>query len=183
MLAKEYYDFKQSIDSKGIIFSFSGYVSEGILFALGEALKQKMTADETDANTTKKVFSVFVEQAQNVIRYSSDKQEGDVGRKIELSSGVITVGREDDKFFVICANVVEKADVEKLKERLQMLRTMDKEQLKAHYKEKLKEPPEAQSKGATIGLIEIARRASEPIEFDFADIDDKNSFFCLKAYI
>ncbi len=75
MLAKEYYGFKKSLDEKGIMVSFSGFVSEGILFALGEALKQKMTLDDTDINTAKKVFSVFVEQVQNVIRYSSDRVE------------------------------------------------------------------------------------------------------------
>jgi len=184
MLAKEYYSFKKSLDEKGIIVSFCGFVSEGILFALGEALKQKMTLDETDVNTTKKVFSVFVEQVQNIIRYSSDRLEGDVGRKVELGSGTITVGNDrSGKFFIVCSNTVEASDVPVLRERLEILRTLDKDGLKAYYKEKLKEAPEEQSKGATIGLIEIARRASEPIEFDFEDIDENSTFFCLKAYI
>ncbi|DAB38548.1 MAG: hypothetical protein A2023_05790 [Sulfuricurvum sp. GWF2_44_89] len=183
MLAREYYGFKQSLDAKGIIVSFSGFVSEGILFSLGEALKQKMTLDETDTNTAKKVFSVFVEQVQNVIRYSSDRIEGDFGKKVALGSGTITVGHDLEKFFIVCSNTVSTADVPLLKERLEILKTMDKEGLKAYYKEKLREEPEAQSKGATIGLIEIARRSSEPIEFDFEKIDEERSFFCLKAYI
>lgn len=183
MLAKEYYGFKKSLDEKGIMVSFSGFVSEGILFSLGEALKQKMTLDETDMNTAKKVFSVFVEQVQNVIRYSSDRLEGDLGRKVELGSGTITVGHDREKFFIVCSNTVDSTDVPMLRERLEILKTLDKDGLKAYYKEKLREEPEAQSKGATIGLIEIARRASEPIEFDFEEIDKESSFFCLKAYI
>lgn len=183
MLVQEYYGFHQDLNRKGIIFSFTGYVSEGILFALGEALKQKMVLDETDANVTKRVFSVFVEQVQNIIRYSADRMEGEVGKKVELSSGMIAVGRESERFFVVCGNIVRHDDVEMLRERLHMLATMDKDELKAYYKEKLKEPPEEQSKGASIGLIEIARRASVPIEFDFMDIDAGHAFFCLKAYI
>jgi hypothetical protein len=31
--------------------------------------------------------------------------------------------------------------------------------------------------------MEIARRASKPIEFDFADIDSNYAFFALKASI
>ena len=183
MLVQEYYGFQQDLNKKGIVFSFTGYVSEGILFALGAALKQKMALDETDVNVTKKVFSVFVEQVQNIIRYSSDRLEGDAGGKVELSSGMIAVGREGDRFFVVCGNIVSQADVAMLRERLQTLATMDKDALKAFYKEKLKEPPEEQSKGASIGLIEIARRASEPIEFDFMTTDPTHAFFCLKAYI
>jgi len=183
MLVQEYYGFQQDLNKKGIVFSFTGYVSEGILFALGEALKKKMALDETNANVTKKVFSVFVEQVQNIIRYSADRLEGDAGKKIELSSGMIAVGREGARFFVVCGNTVSQTDVTTLRERLQTLVTMDKDALKAFYKEKLKEPPEEQSKGASIGLIEIARRASEPIEFDFMDTDPGHAFFCLKAYI
>jgi hypothetical protein len=183
MLAQNCFNFKKLMNDNGIIFSFSGYVSEGILFALGDALKQKMAIAETDANTTKKVFSVFVEQVQNIIRYSTERVESDGGKKIELSSGIITVGMEKGLFVIVCANMVRRQDVDKLRGRLEHLRSLDRDELKAYYKEKLREPPEEESKGATIGLIEIARRASEPIEFDFLDIDESQAFFCLKAHI
>jgi hypothetical protein len=183
MLAEEYLSFNHVLEQKGIIFSFSGYVSEGILFALGDALKQKMAIEETDANITKRVFSVFVEQVQNIIRYSADRLSGDIGRMVELSSGVIAVGQEQGKFFVVCANKVRNDDRSRLQERLEHLKGLDKDEIKAFYKEKLREDPEVESKGASIGLIEIARRASAPIDFDFVQVNDAYSFFCLKAYI
>ena len=183
MLAKEYYEFKNGLNLKGIIFSFTGYISEKILFALGEAVRQKMAAEEAGPVLTKKVFSVFVEQVQNIIRYSEDKIAGGKDARQVLSSGVITVGNEGDHFFIVCGNVVSSSSMEKLKSRLAHLSTLDKAQLKAFYKEKLKSPPEEDSQGATIGLIEIARRSSEPVEWDFHQIDPTQAFFCLKAYI
>lgn len=183
MLVQEYYGFHQELTRKGIIFSFSGYVSEGILFALGQALKQKMALEDTDANVTRRVFSVFVEQVQNIIRYSANRVEGEVGQKVELSSGMIVVGRDDTRFYVVCGNVVDRSDLGMLNERLGALAAMDKDALKAHYRAKLKEPSEEQSKGASIGLIEIARRASEPLKFGFMDIDEDHAFFCLRAHI
>jgi hypothetical protein len=183
MLAKYYRSFKQDLDERGIIFSFSGYMSEGILYSLGEALRQKMTLEETDVGTVKKVFSVFVEQAQNIIRYSAEKLAGKVDRAVELSSGMVTIGSEGDRFFIVCANVVLSADEPKLRDRLERLRNMDKDAIKAYYKEQLREAPEEQSRGATIGLIEVARRASAPIEFDFERIDDETFFFCMKVSI
>ena len=180
MLAEEYFRFKKEVNEKNIIFSFVGYVSENILVSLGEALKQKMAIEETDINTTKKVFSVFVEQVQNIIRYSAERI-GD--EKREMSSGVISVGCEQGRFFVICGNTVMRDQVAGLQERLTTLRSLDKDAIKAFYKEKLKEPPEVDSKGAAIGLIEIVRRSSQPIEFDFMNIDEQKCFFCLKAFI
>ena len=47
----------------------------------------------------------------------------------------------------------------------------------------LRAEPEEGSKGAGLGFMEIARRASKPIEFDFTEIDANYVFFALKATI
>jgi hypothetical protein len=183
MLAQHYRAFKRLLDERGIIFSFSGYLSEGILYSLGDALRHKMALEDTDLTTIKKVFSVFIEQAQNIIRYSAEKVLGNVGSTVELSSGMVTIGMENERFFIVCANTILEEDVPRLKQRLEILQKMDKNEIKAYYKEQLREAPEENSRGATIGLIEIARRASEPIEFDFDRIDADKFFFCLKVSI
>lgn len=182
-LAPQYRAFKRMLDERGILFSFSGYLSEGILYSLGDTLRQKMTLDETDLTTIKKVFSVFIEQAQNIIRYSAEKVLGTVGKSVELSSGMVTIGTEEGRFFIVCANTILEEDVPRLKQRLELLQKMDKDEIKAYYKEQLREAPDEKSRGATIGLIEIARRASEPIQFDFERIDAEKFFFCLKVSI
>ena len=51
------------------------------------------------------------------------------------------------------------------------------------HKEQLRAMPEEGSKGAGLGIMEIARRASKPIEFDFTDVDDCYAFFTLKASV
>lgn len=183
MLAETYSSFKKALDANGIIFSFSGYVSEGILYSLGEALRQKMALEEADTGTVKRVFSIFVEQVQNIIRYSADKVSGNLGREVELSAGMVTIGIEGGRFFIVCGNTVRETEVPKLEARLRYLRGLDKDGIKAYYREQLRAAPDDESRGATIGLIEIARRASEPIEYDFAPANDGRVFFCLKACI
>jgi Family of unknown function (DUF6272) len=182
LLAQSFHATQQTLLSQGIMLSYTGYVSEGVLFSLGEALKQKLTLDQTDKNVSKRLFSVFVEQVQNIIRYSADRQEGGEP-PIELSVGMIVVGKQNDELFVVCGNVIESSAQPRLSERLGELARMDKEALKQHYRESLKLEPEEHSKGASIGLIEIARRSSRPIEFDFHPLSASSSFFCLKAYI
>ena len=183
MLAAKYSAFKKVMDDEGIIFSFSGYLSEGVLYSLGEALRQKMAVEDTDVSTVKKVFSVFVEQAQNIIRYSSEKVVGNHGKPVELSSGTVTLGRLDGHFYIVCGNVMSNDHVDKLRSRLELLCQMDKDEIKSYYREQLREAPDEDSRGGTIGLIEIARRASRPMEFDFSPVQDGTSFFCLRVFI
>lgn len=182
--AADYNAYRKWLTERGIIFSFAGYLSEEMLTTLGNALKTRMALAETDSNVAKRVFSVFVEQVQNIIRYSSERVSSDAPPRL-MSSGIVSVGHEADGFFVTCGNVVSGEAVEVLRARLEHLASLDRDQIKAFYREKLREPPEAESQGASIGLIEIARRSSAPIDFDITWTDEAHShaFFVIKSYI
>jgi len=189
MLAGQLMDLRSMLHSQGVIFAYSGYVTEPVLSGVGEALKQKLTIDDADTKTLRSVFAIFVEQMQNIIRYSAEKAHqalppaSDVGALKEIRYGILTIGREGNDYVVCAGNLVRQVDVPRLKERLIRIRNMSKEELKALYKEQLRADPEEGSKGAGLGFMEIARRATQPIDFDFADVDDEYSFFALKATI
>jgi len=179
-------DLKNFAKERGIVFFYSGYFSQRVLLAVGDTIRHKMSADDVDSNTAKKIFTVFVEQVQNIIRYSAERidETQEKHEESELSYGIVVIGKDSrGRYFVDCGNVVDKKDVERLKQNLEEIRKMDKDELKKAYKEKLREGPDEHSKGAGIGFLEIARKASEPIEFGFKDTDECHSFFYLKAYI
>ncbi len=184
MLAKSMYDFRHQLHDQGIILCYSGYVTEPVLMGIGEALKNKLVLEATDTTTMRSVFAIFVEQMQNVLRYSAEKEpDAPEAAGLELRYGVLAIGLVHDKFFVTCGNKVMKSDVSRLTERLGELQNMDKDALRALYKQKLREPTEETSKGAGLGFIEIARRSTEIIDFDFYDLDETYAFFCLKAFV
>jgi hypothetical protein len=141
-----------------------------------------MKLEEASTTTALRVFSMVVENAQNIIRYSAEKYPKDVEGE-ELSFGIIAVGQEKGNYFVICGNIVRNESIDRINNKLSNLQNMNKEELKAHYKNQLKKGPDKDSKGAGLGFIEMARKASKPIEFGFQKIDDEFSFFSLKIVI
>jgi Family of unknown function (DUF6272) len=181
MLASSMLEFKKYLQANGILFCYCGYMTEDILMGIGSAMKKKLELDEIDRQTSKAAFSVFVEQVQNVIRYSAEAEpETD---DVQLKFGIMTVGETEGKVFITCGNVIRHEDVKKLKTALENIKSLDRKGLKALWKETLKgETPEG-SKGAGVGFIDIARRAKGGIEFDFTEVDEKNHFFALRAYI
>ena len=184
MLAKSYLEFKGRLDEQGAVLTYCGSVSEAIMSALGETLKQKMAERDTDAADVRRAFSIFIEQVQNVIRYSEQRGgDSDAAGSAAPGSGLIMVGIEEGRYFIVCGNFVQLDKVERLRARLDHLATLDRDSIRQFYREKLREPPEEGSLGATIGRIEIARRSSQPIEYDFSANDASSSFFCLKAYV
>lgn len=187
MLARSLYDFQTLLRRKGILFCYSGYVTEAVLTGVGEALRRKMAIDEADTKTVRSVFAVFVEQMQNIMRYSAEKVPPGVSddgtSPIEIRYGVIAIGQTGGGFFVEAGNLVSRTDVERLSAWLDKIRTSDRAALRTLYKEQIKEAKEQAGRGPGLGFIEIARRASQPIEFDFTEVDDRFAFFTVKAVI
>ena len=171
------------LDEQGIVFCYSGYMTEDILVSIGATLRQKMALVKADKSASRAIFAIFVEEAQNVIRYSSGVLSEEGPPPKELRRGFLAVGREEEGYFVCCGNLVRNSDVERLKGHLEHIQGMNQDQLKKLYKEVLKgEVPEG-SKGAGVGFIDIARRAKGGFEFDFKTSKDDCAYFFLKAFI
>ncbi|MDM8551247.1 SiaB family protein kinase [Desulfobacterales bacterium HSG2] len=166
------YALKKNFSRRGIFFSFSGPLSQEVMVEIGSTLKQKMKLEEASKTTVIRVFSMVVENAQNIIYYSAEE-----------SHGIITVGSENEHYFVLSGNMVENEKVEGLNKKLTKLRTMNRDELKKYYKKKRKTGPDEGSKGGGLGFIEMARKASRPIEFSFKKINEKFSFFSVKIVI
>jgi hypothetical protein len=181
-MQEEIQRFYHQLQSKGIIFSFSGPISQSLLEGIGQTLKQKMSLEETSTNIIQKVFSIFVELMQNIINYSAQRVTA-VEAEQEISYGVLIVGKKENHFYIISGNYIHKEQEEALRKKLIKIRSMDKEELKQYYKQQRRQNVDDSSKGAGLGFIEMARKASQPIEFEIAGIDNGYSFFVVKAVI
>ena len=181
MPAADLYKLNSYLQSNDITFCYRGYLTESMLFSIGEAIKNTLTVGEADKKTSKNAFSVFVEQVQNVIRYSA--QRGIVEEDTEVSYGILTLGKDDGKVYIDCGNPIETKDVDKIKENLEKIKSLDRKELKALYKTILKGDVPEGSKGAGVGFIEVALRAKNGFDYSFVEIDSKNYFFSLKAYV
>lgn len=175
------YDFRENLIRHGIFFCFIGPISQDILAEIGSALEQRMTLENTDRSTMLRVFSMIMEMAQNVMRYSVEK--GHVERYPDISIGSIVIGYENDSYFILSGNVIYNKEIERLSQKLEKLRNMNRHELRTYYKEQLRKTPEQGSRGAGLGFIAMAKKASCPIEFSFKELDEETSYFSLKTVI
>lgn len=175
-------------NQRGIFFSFSGPVSQFIMSEIVDILKHKMSVEEASTTAIYNVFSVVVELLQNINNYSARRtvtgnNEDRNDKEEDLGLGMIFAGLQDDDYFVLSGNPIENNKIENLKEKLVKIQRMDKKELRRYYKEKLRSETDEGSKGAGLGLIEVARKTSQPIQFDFQSIDNDYSFFSLTIFI
>ena len=55
------------------LFCYSGPLTEDLLTTISNPVRHQLSDKETEETVSKRVFGVFIEQAQNIIRYSTQK--------------------------------------------------------------------------------------------------------------
>jgi hypothetical protein len=176
--------FRQFATDQGLLFHYHGTLSQPIIAAMGEALRARLEIEDASAKATRKVFSTFVEMLQNIVHYASG-DPADAARTEPF--GNVTVGRLGERYYIVSGNAVAEAHVVRLRSKLDAIRAMSEEEIKAEYRRKLRtDERDENSKGAGLGFLTLARDASEPIEYCFEPMPGALaglSFFYLKATI
>ena len=182
-------EYHKMLNAGNITLIYSGPLwSEGIGGIAG-ALKRRLEFDELPLETSQKVFSVFVEQMNNMLMYSAEKDNLEVideygGKALEFAKGTFILGKEGKTYFIQTGNVMKNKNVELIKDKLDYLNTLDKKALRQYYKEQTKlENDNPESKGAGLGFIEIARRISSKIEYSFTPYGEGVTFFTMYVAI
>jgi len=178
------YNLYKDLKAQKILLCYSGPIAQASIEGVGDTLRRNLEFEEARNATTLAVFSIFIEQAQNVLNYSAEKlNKADEDEK-ELRIGVVVIGYEDTgDYFVYCGNRVYNGDIPRIKSNLEHLRNLNKDELKVLYKERRRMEREPGSKGAGLGLIEMARKSEVPLGYSFEKIDEVFSFFSIKVVV
>ena len=148
----EYRVFSDFVAQRRIVFYYYGYFSQTIVSAMADTIKLSLKQADATPTAKRKLFSCFVEMAQNIIHYSSESLTPAAQADAEIRQGSVCVGQSGDRFYLMCSNRVAQSEVAPLREKLEPLRTMTLEEIKRAYQDTLRaEQPEG-SKGAGLGL-------------------------------
>jgi hypothetical protein len=183
--ARQDVTFFDLAQQRNVIFYHMGYFSHTIISTMAEVVKLQLEIAGVSGPTRRKLFSSFVELSQNITQYSSDTLNAVEAEKAVLGQGAVCISTEGERHLMLCANPIATTAVERLREKLEPLRTMSLEEIKHAYKVSLRAETPVDSKGAGLGFLTMARDASAPLEFGFhprAD-DPDTTLFCIKAII
>jgi hypothetical protein len=170
--------FRKEIIEHDIILSFEGKMSQGVLVSLVDTLKEKLKDSDSDPKQqlTRKVFSIFVEMAQNIQFHSAENVIID-GK--ETGVGVIVIREDENSYVLTSGNNVIPDNIKQLTQYCDELNGFDPTQLKKLYKDRLRSERNENAKGAGLGLIDIGRKADVDLNYEIQPINEKTKFFSL----
>ena len=174
------FSMRESYNRQQIMLCFNGPISRSLIEEIGNALRNYLAADHAHPSAAMDVFGVYIELTQNIRHYAQQK-----GWTETDASATVVVARNDAGHYVVSAgNIIEQADGEALLACIDELASLDKAALKARYKEQLRKPREAEAaSGAGLGLIDIARKSSAPLQGSLRRLTDGRAFVSLRAEI
>ncbi len=182
MKTMDLFDMRETLKTEGILICFAGPFSHGIIEELGNAVRRYLETMQMKKALLMDVFSVFIEQTQNVRNYAQKKlTEGNT--EYDFNCGIVIIGRKGNKYVVSSGNIVEKKDLEEAIARLAELNRLDKDGLKAAYREQMRKVIPSGKTTSGLGFIDMSRKASEPLQYSIREINETYCFFTLRAVI
>lgn len=163
--------------SNGFSVVYLGEFSHEITKMFTSMAESGMERNSEERSVQRKVYHVMVETLQNMNKHSDEITDGNIG------NGLFIIGKKDDTYSVITSNKVAKEHKSKLEKALISVNTATQEELKEMYKKQIKDGSISSKGGAGLGLIDIARKTEETLDYLFLDLDEENYFFILKVEI
>jgi hypothetical protein len=171
------------MERENILLSFKGVVTSDLLSSVLSIMESKMDYMEESPKTKKKVFNVLVECLQNLYHHIDDAEEVKNLNRIEAKSALFMIAKKDDHFVIRTGNYIDIEHADDLQKRLDQINGLDKDELKKLYQEVLNNGSMSEKGTAGLGMIDIARKSGNKLDYQFLPINDKQKFFCLNIKI
>lgn len=162
----------------GFSLVYLGEFSHEITRMFTSMAESNMERNSEERSVSRKVFHVMVETLQNMNKHSDE-----LSKTSNTGSGLFIIGKKNDTYYVITSNKVASEHKENLETALNTVNNATKEELKEMYKRQMKEGILTEKGGAGLGLIDIARKVEEKLNYQFIRLDDEYFFFILKVEI
>lgn len=174
------YNIYEKMEKNNILLSFKGDITSDLLTSILQIMENKMDYMQEEPKMKKKVYNVLVECLQNLYHHMDDVADGtsDVNR-----SAIFMIGRNADNYTIITGNYILNENVSGLKNRIDEVNSLSKDQLKEYYKQVLNNGEMSLKGGGGLGMIDIARKTGEKLDYNFLEIDNKISFFTLNIKV
>jgi hypothetical protein len=178
------YNLYKALEEESILLSFKGVFTSDLLTSILQIMESKLSNFEESPKIKKKVFNVLVECLQNLHHHIDDGttiQDGD--DFADVQSALLIITRVDGCFFIRTGNYILKKRSGELEQRIKKINGLDKKGLKLYYQEVLNDGMRSQKGTAGLGMIDIARKSGNKLDYQFLDVGSDYRFFCLNIKI
>lgn len=158
-----------------LMFVYRGVVTNENSASLLMLLEKEMETSEFGFVGRKRLFMFVLESLQNVSRHSNRDQYSEMS--------LVVYSKTDSGYTVTTGNVIETDKIDDLRSRLDEINKLDSGEIRNVYRNMLSNAEFSNKGGAGLGLIEMAKKTGNKLDYDFIKLDDKFSYYILSKTV
>jgi len=158
-----------------LMFVYRGVVTNENSVPLLMLLEKEMENSEFGFVGRKRLFMFVLESLQNVSRHSNKSEHANMS--------LVVYSKTDNGYTVTTGNVLPTSGINDLKVRLDEINNLDTSEIRSVYRQMLSTAEFSTKGGAGLGLIEMAKKTGNKLDYDFVPIDEKYSYFILSKTV
>lgn len=166
---------REKLSGERLMFAYRGEVTSENSVLLLTLLEREMEFSEYSVVGRKRLFMFVLENLQNITRHARSQAS-------EVISLVI-YNKTPDGYTVTTGNPIAVTDVSVLKKSLDNINNLEPDKVREAYRKMLQESDLSSKGGAGLGLMEMARKTGNKLDYDFIPVDDDNSYFILSKTV
>jgi hypothetical protein len=175
------FDIKHKYDlfiSNRTIYSYLGSLTQKELDHILERLEAALSNSLSSRLAIKKIYNILVEGVQNIFGYLRSKASDDY-----LLESFVFVNEVEGGYKIITGNFMRKQDIKSIESRIQIVNSLDANELKDLYRGVLDIGGTSEGGGAGLGFIDMAKKSTGELIYNFDEVDDKHVFFTLEMNV
>lgn len=173
------YNFYERMEEDNVMLSFKGEVTSELLTSILSIVETRLEELNEVPKVRRKVFNVLVECLQNLYHHIDNHDGDDLIEK----SAIFMITSTDKCYNIYTGNYIMTEHVSTLQDRIDKVNSLDRQELKSYYQEVLNNGQMSRKGGGGLGMIDIAKKSGQKLEYSFMSISDGMSFFTLKVKI
>jgi len=158
-----------------LMFVYRGVVTNENSIPLLTLLEKEMENSEFAHVGRKRLFMFVLESLQNVSRHSDHNEHAEMS--------VVVYSKTDTGYTVATGNVLPAENVNDLKRRLDEINKLHPDEIREAYKKMLVNNEFSDKGGAGLGLLEMAKKTGNKLDYDFSPIGRDHSYFVLSKTV
>lgn len=169
----DFFEYHTQLAQDDILLSYKGPLTDVLLSEFSHDIRQKL--QEEDPKVGKKVFAIFMELAQNVLYYS--KEVNMFGNRDRV--GTLVIINTGESYQLMTGNLVYKKIVPELMEKCEKINSFDRDELREYKRQLRNAPKNEESKGAGIGLVQVALTSGNRVEMKVKEYANEFAFYVI----
>lgn len=178
MNLKTTHSFFQNLQNDNLCFGYQGTFNDEITNRVIDLSENNINLHVELSKMKNKVSFLMAECFQNIVRHGELNK--DAVKDSSESTGLFLTRNINDTFIISSGNLIHDNLVDDLSSKLEKVNALDLNELRSTYLDVLTKEGMSEKGGAGLGLLEMARRSKQKLEFAFKKMGKNLSFFYLQ---